>query len=143
MRKISFIPPNTTEDQQKNWMTLINSMEQQEWDPFLGTTMAAQDFTAGTLESSIYYTVGPLVFFSLAFGNVAWDPGANILMPYGRALRPGQVVQYEYFFQAYSYSQPEAADTFTFRDGPSRLEALGGSGGTYGEIGINGWYFRD
>lgn len=151
MKTFSFIPPDTLENQQKNWETVMNSNKASEFDVFQGGSAASFGFTDLTSYWATYYLFGPIAYCSINLRGtlgLSWVSGAVLLLPFARAKRSATSADYIQGHDKYLF-RDQALTEFVFGLGQytstvSKLEAVGAYSSILNtSVTLSFWYFRD
>lgn len=147
VRKVNFISPSEKEAGPSNWVTLVQSTEQNTFDPFFGTTPATAGFTNVSKYQGYYYVWGPIVFFSIALYSattVVWTATKALKLPFKAATNSdGSQLENGKTYPATAKGGGNATkDRFSFTD-TKTLGAEAGNAGAGTNVNISGWYFRE
>lgn len=148
-RKLNFVLPTDEMQMADNWTKLRNSIEQREFDPFFGTTPLAEGFANVTSYWAYYFTMGPLVFFSITMytdgDSITWPVSAPLLLPIQASSRGSTQLLEGY--KCFPATSPGHAGTVSdwFQLQSTSLLADGGHAvhGGSESVNVSGWYFRE
>ena len=148
-RKLNFVLPTDELQQADNWKKFRDSIEQREFDPFFNTTPLAEGFQDVTSYWAYYFTMGPLVFFSITLytdgDSITWPVGAVLELPIQASSRGSTHLLEE--FKCFPATNPGHAGTVSdwFELKSTSLLADGGhtAHGGSESVNVSGWYFRE
>lgn len=146
IRKINLVAPNSEAAQRQAWISLMNGMQQDAFNPFLGTTPTAAGFNNVDKYWGYFFAFGPVVFFSITLTSVTtltWTATKALQLPFASATTSsGWDANYGKTFPATASGGGNATkDRFSFAT-TSTIAAEVGNAGAGGNVNISGWYFR-
>jgi hypothetical protein len=148
-KPLKFVLPKNEAQQELNWKVLIDATQANEFDPFYGTTPAAQGFTNVGNYWGYYTLFGPIVYFTITLlndggGSVRWSAGDYMLLPYSCATRgTAHILESHKCFPATERNHAGIVQDW-FYLGPGYITSSAGhTSGSSDDSNISGWYFRE